>query len=359
MISVKAPGKLFIAGEYAVVETGQPAVLVAVDRYLTVQLRPAAGEGKLISDQYGKLPVLWRRAGSKLVLDTDQRPFDYVLEAISAVEQYAQESGHALGYYDLTISSELDDMSGRKFGLGSSAAVTAATVQALDQFYGLGLNRLELLKLAYLATMRVNANGSGGDLAASMFGGWIAYTAFDREWVSAHRESMRTVEIVAADWPGLSVTPITPPDSLQLLVGWTGVPASTMRLVSSVQDRKGTANNHYGEFLEQSRSCVERLVAACDAGDAAAAQEQIRSARQLLHRLSSESELVIETPALRLLCDSAERAGGAAKSSGAGGGDCGIVLIDRDIDVRPLLREWEMNDIRHLSIGVHPAEPTN
>ncbi|MGO2658443.1 phosphomevalonate kinase [Mycetocola reblochoni] len=356
MIRVSAPGKLFIAGEYAVVETGQPAVLVAVDRYLTVELQPATGEGRLISDQYGRLPVLWRRAGSRLVLDTDQRPFDYVLEAISAVESYATESGHPLGYYDLTISSELDDMSGRKFGLGSSAAVTAATVQALDRFYDLGLSRLELLKLAYLATMRVNANGSGGDLAASMFGGWIAYTAFDRAWVADNRERMSTVEMVRSEWPGLSVRAITPPSALQLIVGWTGVPASTMSLVSSVQDRKSTTNSHYGEFLSQSRACVEELVAAFEADDAVVAQRQIRQARRLLQRLSAESELVIETPALRLLCDSAGRAGGAAKSSGAGGGDCGIVLIDTGIDVRPMLREWELNDIRHLAIGVHPAE---
>ena len=32
MIETRAPGKLFIAGEYAVVEPGEPSVLVAVDR---------------------------------------------------------------------------------------------------------------------------------------------------------------------------------------------------------------------------------------------------------------------------------------------------------------------------------------
>ncbi|MGW9022604.1 hypothetical protein ACWGOE_14100, partial [Leucobacter chromiiresistens] len=34
----RAQGKLYIAGEYAVVDPGQPAVIVAVDRYITVQL---------------------------------------------------------------------------------------------------------------------------------------------------------------------------------------------------------------------------------------------------------------------------------------------------------------------------------
>ena len=42
--AVSAPGKLYVAGEYAVVEPGHPAILVAVDRFLTVELEPAAHE---------------------------------------------------------------------------------------------------------------------------------------------------------------------------------------------------------------------------------------------------------------------------------------------------------------------------
>ncbi len=32
------PGELFVVGEYAVVENGEPAVLVAVDRFLSLRL---------------------------------------------------------------------------------------------------------------------------------------------------------------------------------------------------------------------------------------------------------------------------------------------------------------------------------
>ena len=37
-VVTKVPGKLFLAGEYAVVESGNPAVIAAVDRYLTVSI---------------------------------------------------------------------------------------------------------------------------------------------------------------------------------------------------------------------------------------------------------------------------------------------------------------------------------
>ena len=39
MIQVKAPGKLYVAGEYAVTEPGYKSVLIAVDRFVRLQLK--------------------------------------------------------------------------------------------------------------------------------------------------------------------------------------------------------------------------------------------------------------------------------------------------------------------------------
>ena len=38
MIQVKAPGKLYVAGEYAVTEPGYKSVLIAVDRFVTATI---------------------------------------------------------------------------------------------------------------------------------------------------------------------------------------------------------------------------------------------------------------------------------------------------------------------------------
>ena len=352
MIEVSAPGKLFIAGEYAVVEPGYPAVLIAVDRFVTVTLEATTGRGRLISDQFGHLPVVWRRDGGRLVIDRDQRPFDYVLSAIRVVESYAEASGVQLSFYDLAIRSELDDRSGRKFGLGSSAAVTVATVSALDRFYGLGLDEMSRLKLALLATIGVNPLASGGDVAASLFGGWIAFSSPDRDWVVRRASESSVVSLVGEEWPGLSVRRLRPLTGARLVVGWTGEPASTAQLVDGIQRRKQREDSHYGAFLEDSRSCVDALVAAFDADDLAAAQRQLHRARRLLVRLGVSVGISIETPDLTLLCDSAEFVGAAAKSSGAGGGDCGIVLADDSTDLDPMFRQWELGDIRRLSLHV-------
>ena len=47
MIEVTTPGKLFIAGEYAVVEPGHPAIIVAVDQFVTVTVEETTDEGSI------------------------------------------------------------------------------------------------------------------------------------------------------------------------------------------------------------------------------------------------------------------------------------------------------------------------
>lgn len=355
-IVVRSPGKLFIAGEYAVVTPGEPAVLVAVDRYLTVRLTPSAHSGSIHSPEFGRTPLVWGRTGDGLTIDTEHHPYEYVLAAITLAERLRSERGLTAHYYDLHIDSGLDDASGRKFGLGSSAAVTIATIRAIDEFYGFGLSRRDAYRLALLATVQVAPQASGGDLAASAFGGWISYRSPDRRVLrQSLDEGASFAELLASPgWEPMDIARLTPPASLRFLVGWTGRPASTARLVDAVRDGSGAMD--YPAFLLDSRACVTDLARALDEGDDSATLDAVRRARRLLRRLGRSAGVAIETDALAALCDTAESAGAAAKSSGAGGGDCGIVLAPEDADIAGMLRDWEERDIRHLTLSVSSAE---
>lgn len=355
-ITVRAPGKLFIAGEYAVVTPGEPAVLVAVDRYLTVRLTESSGAGSIHSPEFGRTPLVWGRSADGLTIDREHHPYEYVLAAITLAERLRAERGLPGRFYDLRIDSGLDDVSGRKFGLGSSAAVTVATIRAIDEFYGFELSRRDVFRLALLATVLVAPQASGGDLAASAFGGWISYRSPDRAALRAELDAHADIATLFASegWAPLEITRLTPPADLRFLVGWTGAPASTERLVHAVRGGSGTMD--YPAFLLDSRACVVDLADALTRADDAATLDAVRRARRLLQRLGATSGVAIETPALSALCESAESVGAAAKSSGAGGGDCGIVLAPASADVPALLRAWEVRDIRHLTIAVAPAE---
>ena len=50
--------------------------------------------------------------------------------------------------------------------------------------------------------------------------------------------------------------------------------------------------------------------------------------------------LVIETPALVKLCQLAEEEGAVAKSSGAGGGDCGIAFASQAQQAEKIHHKW-------------------
>jgi phosphomevalonate kinase len=71
-----------------------------------------------------------------------------------------------------------------------------------------------------------------------------------------------------------------------------------------------------------------------------------------LARLDDAVGLGIFTPELTALCEIAEAVGGAAKPSGAGGGDCGIALLDAQASdaIAHLRQRWATAGVRHLPI---------
>ncbi|MDF7663249.1 phosphomevalonate kinase [Bifidobacterium sp. ESL0763] len=360
-----ASGKLYVAGEYAVVEHGHPAILVAVNRLLTTRItacdesRRAHGVeavGRIHSAGHPEASVTWRRRAGRVVPDLEQPGAAFILAVIHAVEELAQEAGKRLVTYDVNIDSQLDDKSGRKYGLGSSAAVTVATMKALTKFYGLKLTPMQQYKLAFVAASRAQKVGSGGDIAASLFGGCIRFTAVDRRWVTNRLQDRPLVELIDMPWPGLSVSRIRAfgaSSTLRLMVGWTGDPASTPTLVGHVQSQSAAEHERmYQDFLGQSDVCVDMLARALGEDDEQEAAAQIRQARKLLQGLSSFTGVTIETPELRELTKVAESHGAAAKSSGAGGGDCGIAIAGPDADAKAIEDGWTERGIVPLHLDV-------
>ena len=360
-VVARAPGKLYIAGEYAVVEPGHRAVLVAVDRFITVRITPCSPAdgyaGTISSRLYANGSRPWRRRPQDGQAEAVGGEDDYIISAIRFVEALVAEVGGQLRSFDLDISSELDEADGRKLGLGSSAAVTVATVRAVATFYGLAASDLTVYKLAMLASDTVQPIGSGGDIAASAMTGWVAYTSPDRSWLRRARQRVGAggvSDLVEAGWPGLSVRRLPPP-SLRLQAGWTGAPASTPALVADVQAGSHGADD-YAVFLRDSQDCLARLITAIEDDDTAQIMRQIARNRALLAGLSRIGGRTIETAELARLVEIALEHGAAAKSSGAGGGDCGIALCTPATDLVALRAAWETAGILPLDLSVYSQD---
>ena len=428
-VQASAPGKLYIAGEYAVVD-GAAAIAVTVNRYVTITIEdenlqltttPRKNYYGIITSKNEKYkPLLWTRSLTQAIaiLDdehdastysgalTDATPgteaersakyYAYVLAAMRVVDAYARECNAPnmeRRLYNLHVDSELDDAkSGRKYGLGSSAAVTVATVRALCEWYGLSVSTPTIAKLALIVSSKVAKSGSGGDVAASAYGGWIMYRAYNREWLGAELTLVESGEssfskLLRKKWPRLEVRRLNVSPSLKLLVGWTGSPASSAELVSSVESgvESGAGSNAgsnvgsnagygaaetqpsvqtqlsrqtlpftYEDFCACSEACVQRLIIALESYDLLGIARGFACNRQLLNDLGALTGTTIETPQLTELIESATNVGLPAKTSGAGGGDCGIAVVSvDDTDCADFVKSrWKEKKIQPLNLKI-------
>ena len=89
----KAPGKLFIAGEYAVVEPGHGAIVAAVSRYLTVTIDEATSVGTFNVYSKSRCRCGMDSAKENYSVQRGEHPYKLVEEAILVAEQYVRETG--------------------------------------------------------------------------------------------------------------------------------------------------------------------------------------------------------------------------------------------------------------------------
>ena len=98
-------------------------------------------------------------------------------------------------HFHLEIDSNLDDASGNKYGLGSSAAVLVSVVKALNEFYDMQLSNLYIYKLAVISNMRLQSLSSCGDIGKCIQW-WLAYSTFDHDWVKQQMEETSVNEVL-------------------------------------------------------------------------------------------------------------------------------------------------------------------
>ncbi|HEA0021069.1 TPA: phosphomevalonate kinase [Staphylococcus aureus] len=358
MIQVKAPGKLYIAGEYAVTEPGYKSVLIALDRFVTATIEEADQyKGTIHSKALHHNPVTFSRDEDSIVISDPYaaKQLNYVVTAIEIFEQYAKSCDIAMKHFHLTIDSNLDDSNGHKYGLGSSAAVLVSVIKVLNEFYDMKLSNLYIYKLAVIANMKLQSLSSCGDIAVSVYSGWLAYSTFDHEWVKHQIEDTTVEEVLIKNWPGLHIEPLQAPENMEVLIGWTGSPASSPHFVSEVKRLKSDPS-FYGDFLEDSHRCVEKLIHAFKTNNIKGVQKMVRQNRTIIQRMDKEATVDIETEKLKYLCDIAEKYHGASKTSGAGGGDCGITIINKDVDKEKIYDEWTKHGIKPLKFNIYHGQ---
>lgn len=331
IVTESAPGKLYIAGEYAVVTPGQPAIIAATSQTIKVTIEESSDTGTIHSQLFGGLALAWYRDGRQLKIDDRENPYHFIIQALQTVEEFLSDYSIPVGYYNVRVDSALNDRHGIKYGLGSSGAVTVATIRAALSYYHFKDPSNELVyKLSAITHLRLHSNGSFGDLATSTYGGWILYRSFDKEFVVKALESRASLsDVVNMAWPKLEIKPLEIHESVELLIGWTKKPASTAQQLDLLAAKTKTKSLSDCDFLSESSKAVLGLADALRNANWSIIYQTLRQLRTLLKHYTNQQGLPYETKPLTALIDVALSEKIAAKASGAGGGDCGIALINR------------------------------
>ena len=316
MIAVKTCGKLYWAGEYAILEPGQLALIKAIPIYMKAEIA--------FSDSYRIYSDLFDFA-----VDLTPNPdYSLIQETIALVRDFLAVRGQTLRPFSLEIRGKME-REGKKFGLGSSGSVVVLVVKALLALYNFSIDQDILFKLASAILLKRGDNGSMGDLACIVAEDLVLYQSFDRKKIAAWLEEENLATVLERDW-GFSISQVKPTLECDFLVGWTKEVAVSSQMVKQIKQ------NIDQNFLCSSKATVSALVEALEQGHAENIIKQVETASQLLESLSPD----IYTPSLRQLKEASQDLQAVAKSSGAGGGDCGIALSFDEQSTETIKNRW-------------------
>jgi mevalonate kinase len=272
MISCSAPGKIYLFGEHAVVY-GETAIACAVE--LRTRVMAEISDSVVIQSQIGRTEI-----------DYEKHPY------ISSVVEKIKEIVPVKGVF-LDIDSDIPVGS----GLGSSAAVTIASIGALNELFGCGLSLNEIAKLGHQIEIEVQGAASPTDTYVSTFGGVVTIP---------DRRKLRTPEC-------------------GIVIGDTGVFSSTKELVANVRKLRES----YPALIEPLMASIGRISKIGEslvlAGDYSSIGRLMNVNQGLLDALGVN---ILE---LSRLIYSARGAGAfGAKITGSGGGGCMVALTAPD-----------------------------
>ena len=326
-MSASAPGSIMITGEHAVVY-GHPAMVCAIDQRVTITAKPNDNRQVQIFSGISD-PVV-------VALDSFEvsGPMRFVLAALAL---YRDRLSHGLR---LDIVSQIDP----KLGLGSSAAVTIATLGLLEAMTRPEtqpqtqpktaqppMPRKARLHQQALEIIRgLQGRGSGADLAASLHGGLLGYqltaaaadTALPGSGANVaglFSPSSQHHDLVSTSEQAVIILLPHPP---QLSLCYCGYKTPTGDVLAGIAKRMQGREAAYAALYGRMGGRAMAAITAARLRDWPVFAEQLNAYQDLM------VELRVSDPMLDALVARARSEAGvmAAKISGSGLGDCILAL---------------------------------
>ncbi len=325
IVKARAPGKVTLFGEHAIVY-GYPAIVCSISKYVYVTAKPRDDRRVVIHANdvsiRGVSVVLTSDGGRPEVIANKEeslRAVAYILKAIEVVSEYLSKYVGA----DISVRSEMPVGA----GLGTSAAVSVATVAAYSTLCGSRLSREEIARLSWEVERRVQGIASPMDTSASTYGGFLRIEG------RGGRFTMRRIRAYA---------------DLPLVIAYVERLRSTGEMVREVRNLKMKYGGVIDRVMEVIGLITEEAEKALIRGDIEVLGDLMNINHGLLEAIGVSNKL------LSNLVHSAREAGAlGAKITGAGGGGCVIALVPRDkVESVTSVLQMYAKDVVRASIGV-------
>ena len=286
-----APAKVILFGEHFVVY-GEPAIVLAIDKRVTVSANIRSDQKIFIKSEDISISGFFKdelffpeRGGSEA---------EEKLKPIYAVAKEIIKRCHVNSGVNIDIKSSIPIAA----GLGSSAAVSAASAAALYSLFEYDATNDDIFQTALDAEKLVHGNPSGIDPAISTYGGILQYQK---------SKPIQRLEINI---------------DLPLIIGNTGKERSTGELVGKVSSLRRRYPTIVEKVIKAGGEIAKRSLKALSDGDLKTLGELMNINHELLCALGVSCE------ELERLVHAARKAGAlGAKLTGAGGGGCMIALV--------------------------------
>lgn len=325
----KYPGKLFLMGEYAIMEPGSISVVSAVDHYLNISIES--------SDDYEILSSHGNLLGLEVFENKKMPHVHSSLKVLNALIDFKP--------FKMVINSELE-IDGKKIGFGSSGVVVVGVLDSLLKFHDVTLTRMELFKLACLVQLEMEEFSSGGDLAATVFRDTIVYQSYDIEWLK--NQDFNIPKLIRMPWPLLDIYPLKVDNFFTIEIGWTGSPHSTNTSLLQLRYRSKEDEIFYLQWVIQANKITSNFIESVKNENFESMSKQVFNYQNHLRQLETWLGIEIETERLKDLTHSTLY---PSKISGSGGGDCGIIFLP-NMHKKDYLEVWNKSGIKLIEGGM-------
>lgn len=238
-----AYGKLYISGEYAILEDYSKAIITSVPKKIIAFIEKAE-----------KTTIFDNMHNEEINLYDNHKDFKIIQKLIHFIREYTNKQDD----FSLEIHNQLIDGK-KKYGLGSSGAVLVAITKAILKFYNIEYDHIKVFKIVALFSLINNIKGSMGDVAACCHNGVTFYQKFSENKLQNIIKNYSTKEIIdEISWPGLIIEKIKTPANIEMIAKWTGEIIDTKIHIKVWEENKNETKSKQISFTDKINMMLEK-----------------------------------------------------------------------------------------------------